>query len=98
MASVRAAEEDDGEIWDYPDFWFIAADSEGRQLEHGPIPEAVRPFFTNAGEVLHAEVYRTVMALPMVLWRGSCAVRRALSPLSAVAGGAGPGTGAVAAD
>lgn len=59
MAPVRAAEEGDGEIWDYPDFWFIAADSEGRQLEHGPIPEAVRPFFTNAGEVLHAEFYRT---------------------------------------
>ena len=59
MAPVRAAEEGDGEIWDYPDFWFIAADSEGRHLEYGPIPEAVRPLFADAGKVLHAEFYRT---------------------------------------
>lgn len=59
MARVRAAEEDDDEVWDYPDFWFIAADSKGRQLEYGPVPAAMRPLFSDAGKVLHAEFYRT---------------------------------------
>lgn len=56
---IRAVEEQNGEPWDYPDFWFIVADADGRRAEFGPVPDQVRPLFNDAMAVSHADVYRT---------------------------------------
>jgi signal transduction histidine kinase len=55
---VYEVELDDEQVWDYPDFWFIAADALGRRMEHGPVPERVRALLDDAYSVIFAEVYR----------------------------------------
>ncbi len=59
LDKVYKAELGDGELWDYPDFWFIAADAEGRRMEHGSVPDGVRPLLDDARSVIFAEVYRS---------------------------------------
>lgn len=45
-------------VRDYPGFWFLAADEQGRRAAFGPVPETARLLFGDPGAIIHAEIYR----------------------------------------
>lgn len=40
-----------------PDFWFLAADRDGRHVEYGPVPPDVRDFFGGIAPLVEVEIY-----------------------------------------
>lgn len=45
-------------VANYPDFWLLIGDAEGRQLRHGPVPDRVLAMFGDVAAVTHAKIYR----------------------------------------
>lgn len=56
--AIRDAPRLAARLTNYPDFWLIVGDAEGRQLRYGPVPDRVTAMFGNVSEVNYARIYR----------------------------------------